>query len=131
MKKCILILLALWLSVAFTGIWPACNAANALMVPKRAPSSDYTYTYKGVKYTYITENNYTRFFNLSVHKPSDYGWYPDADGWYVNAEKDYITADGTISDVIIAWGGNSDNDDPNRDTEMTSDGATGTTRGGM
>ena len=61
-------------------------------VPQQAPSSDYTYTYKGVKYTYITENNYTRFFNASVHKPSDYGWYPDEDGWYVNAEKAYITA---------------------------------------
>ena len=58
----------------------------------RAPSTDETYTYKGVKYTYITENNYTRFFNLDIHKPSDYGWYPDKDGWYVNAEKAYITA---------------------------------------
>ena len=47
------------------------------------------------------------------------------------SEAKTIAADGTISDVIIAWGGNSDNDDPNRDTEMTSDGATGTTRGGM
>ena len=61
-------------------------------MPKRAPTEDYTYTYKGVKYTYITENNYTRFFNTSVHKPSDYGWYTDAEGWYVNAEKAYITA---------------------------------------
>ena len=61
-------------------------------LPRRAPSEDYAYTYKGVKYTYITENNYTRFFNLSVHTPKDYGWYPDDDGWYVNAEKDYITA---------------------------------------
>ena len=61
-------------------------------VPKQAPSSDYTYTYKGVKYTYITENNYTRFFNTSIHKPSDYGWYTDKEGWFVNAEKAYITA---------------------------------------
>ena len=61
-------------------------------VPKRAPSSDYTYIYKGVKYTYITVNNYTHFFNTSVHTPKDYGWYPDDDGWYVNAEKAYITA---------------------------------------
>lgn len=61
-------------------------------VPKRAPSEDYVYTYKGVKYTYITENNYTRYFNTNVHKPSDYGWYTDAEGWYVNAEKAYITA---------------------------------------
>ena len=71
---------------------PDSTVVKPQRVPKRAPSSDYTYTYKGVKYTYITENNYTRFFNLSVHKPSDYGWYPDDDGWYVNAEKDYITA---------------------------------------
>ena len=65
---------------------------KAQRVPKQAPSSDYTYTYKGVKYTYITEHNYTRYFNASVHKPSDYGWYTDAEGWYVNAEKAYITA---------------------------------------
>ncbi|MBR3010528.1 MAG: hypothetical protein IKH91_06880, partial [Prevotella sp.] len=31
---------------------------KAQRVPKQAPSSDYTYTYKGVKYTYITEHNY-------------------------------------------------------------------------
>ena len=42
-----------------------------------------------------------------------------------------IAADGTFSDTTINWGGNADSDDPNRDTEMTSDGATGTTRGGM
>lgn len=39
-----------------------------------------------------------------------------------------IAADGTVSDIIIEWGGNADNDDPNRDTEVTSEGATGTTR---
>ena len=71
---------------------PVITAVTPRSLPKRAPSSDYTYTYKGVKYTYITENNYTRYFNPSVHKPSDYGWYTDADGWYVNAEKAYITA---------------------------------------
>ena len=65
---------------------------KAQRLPQRAPKDDYVYTYKGVKYTYITENNYTRYFNTSVHKPSDYGWYLDAEGWYVNAEKAYITA---------------------------------------
>ncbi len=65
---------------------------KAQRLPQRAPKDDYVYTYKGVKYTYITENNYTRYFNTSVHKPSDYGWYTDAEGWYVNAEKAYITA---------------------------------------
>ena len=39
-----------------------------------------------------------------------------------------LAADGTITDTAITWGGNADNDDPNRDTEVTSDGATGTTR---
>ena len=39
-----------------------------------------------------------------------------------------IAADGTITDTTIIWGGNADNDDPNRDTEVTSEGATGTTR---
>ena len=39
-----------------------------------------------------------------------------------------IAADGTITDTAITWGGNADSDDPNRDTEVTSDGATGTTR---
>ena len=68
------------------------NQGKPQRVPKRAPKDDYVYTYKGVKYTYITENNYTRYFNTNVHQPSDYGWYTDADGWYVNAEKAYITA---------------------------------------
>ena len=105
--KRILTILALWLTIAATGAWAQNEAPDSVTnevllqdgtvvkpqrVPKRAPSSDYTYTYKGVKYTYITENNYTRFFNTSVHTPRDYGWYPDGDGWYVNAEKDYITA---------------------------------------
>jgi hypothetical protein len=39
-----------------------------------------------------------------------------------------IAADGTISDTTITWGGNADDNDPNRDTEVTSEGATGTTR---
>ncbi len=68
------------------------KTTTAPRVPKKAPSTDYTYFYKGVKYTYITVNNYTRFFNMSVHTPKDYGWYPNDDGWYVNAEKAYITA---------------------------------------
>ena len=71
---------------------PVITAVTPRSLPKRAPSSDYTYTYKGVKYTYITENNYTRYFNTGVHKPSDYGWYTNDEGWYVNAEKAYITA---------------------------------------
>ena len=40
-----------------------------------------------------------------------------------------IAADGTITDTSITWGGNADNGDPNRDTEVTAEGATGTTRG--
>ena len=39
-----------------------------------------------------------------------------------------IAADGSLTDTTITWGGNADNDDPNRDTEVTNDGATGTTR---
>ena len=39
-----------------------------------------------------------------------------------------IASDGSISDTTINWGGNSENDDPNRDTEVTTEGATGTTR---
>ena len=81
----------LFCSLTTTSAW-AQDAVTPRSLPKRAPSSDYTYTYKGVKYTYITENNYTRYFNTGVHKPSDYGWYTDKDGWYVNAEKAYITA---------------------------------------
>ena len=98
MRTRILTTLALWLTIAATGAWADevqlrdGTTVTARMLPKRAPAEDYTYTYKGVKYTYITENNYTRYFNTSVHKPSDYGWYTDAEGWYVNAEKAYITA---------------------------------------
>jgi hypothetical protein len=68
------------------------TVVTARRVPRRAPEEDYTYTYKGVMYTYISENNYTKFFNTSVHTPQTYGWYLDDDGWYVNAEGDYITA---------------------------------------
>jgi hypothetical protein len=39
-----------------------------------------------------------------------------------------IAADGTFSDTAINWGGNADSDDPNRDTEVSNDGAIGTTR---
>jgi hypothetical protein len=39
-----------------------------------------------------------------------------------------IAADGIITDTTITWGGNADDDDPNRDTEVSNDGATGTTR---
>ena len=40
-----------------------------------------------------------------------------------------IAADGTLTDTTITWGDNADTDDPNRDTEVTTGGATGTTRG--
>ena len=107
MRKKFLSILAVWLTIAATGAWAQTEASDSVAdevkladgtmvkarrVPKRAPSEDYVYTYKGVKYTYITEHNYTRYFNTNVHKPSDYGWYLDAEGWYVNAEKAYITA---------------------------------------
>jgi len=39
-----------------------------------------------------------------------------------------IAADGTISDTTIEWGGNADNDDPNRDTPISDEGATGPAR---
>jgi hypothetical protein len=74
-------MLSLLLMTAAAGAW-----ASA------APQEDYVYNYKGVRYTYITENNYTRFFNTSVHTPADYGWYLNSEGWYVNAENAYITA---------------------------------------
>lgn len=107
-------MLALWLTIAVTSAWAdeleiRTNTATADSItnevelrdgtvvkaqrlPKRAPKDDYVYTYKGVKYTYITEHNYTRYFNTSIHTPQDYGWYVDAEGWFVNAEKAYITA---------------------------------------
>lgn len=43
-------------------------------------------------------------------------------------ESKAIAADGIITDTTITWGGNADDDDPNRDTEVSNDGATGTTR---
>ena len=42
-----------------------------------------------------------------------------------------IGADGSFTDATISWGGNTDSDDPNRDTEVTTEGATGTTRGSL
>ena len=65
---------------------------KAQRLPQRAPKDDYVYKYKGVKYTYITNNNYTRFFNTSVHKPSDYGWSLNNAGWYEDENGSYITA---------------------------------------
>ena len=59
---------------------------------------------------------------------------PDYIGQYLTristrlCEAKALAADGTITDTAITWGGNADSDDPNRDTEVTSDGATGTTR---
>ncbi len=103
MKKIFLTTLALWLTIAVTGAWAGesqaslstadvdsiadevqlldSTAVNTQRLPKRAPSEDYVYKYKGVKYTYITVNNYTRFFNTSVHKPGDYGWSLNNSGW--------------------------------------------------
>ena len=106
------VLLTLWLTIAATVGWAGESpetvtdnisageqvqmsdgrTVKAIQVPRRASSEDYTYTYKGVKYTYISENNYTKFFNTSVHTPQTYGWYPDDDGWFINAEGAYITA---------------------------------------
>ena len=78
--------IALWLTIAATGAWADTidsvtvenqtvevipdqvkmsdgTVVTARRLPRRAPDEDYTYTYKGVKYTYITGNNYTRFFD--------------------------------------------------------------------
>lgn len=60
---------------------------------------------------------------------------PDYIGQYLTRisgrlnEAKAIAANGTISDTTITWGGNAGDDDPNRDTEVTTEGATGTTRG--
>ena len=40
-----------------------------------------------------------------------------------------VGADGSLTDTTITWGGNADDNDPNRDTEVNTGGATGTTRG--
>ena len=104
MIRKVLTLLALWLTIAATGLAHPVDSildevelrdgtvVKPQKAPRRAPKDDYVYTYKGVKYTYITEHNYTRYFNTSVHTPEDYGWYTDNEGWFVNAEKAYITA---------------------------------------
>ena len=98
--------IALWLTIAATGVWADTidsvtvenqtvevipdqvkmsdgTVVTARRLPRRAPDEDYTYTYKGVKYTYITGNNYTRFFDTSVHQPWDntYQYRFDDDGW--------------------------------------------------
>ena len=103
-------LIALWLTIAAIGASAQENGTvsgermpdqvlmsdGSMVKPiraiTRASDEDYTYTYKGVKYTYISENNYTNFFNTSVHTPETYGWYKDDDGWFINAEGAYITA---------------------------------------
>ena len=105
MKK-LRFLLVLWLTITATGVWaekspetvvdniPADElvqmsdgrTVKAMQVPRRASDEDYTYTYKGLKYTYISENNYSNYFNTSVHTPETYGLYKDDDGWFINAE---------------------------------------------
>ena len=103
-------LIALWLTIAAIGASAQGNGTvsgermpdqvlmsdgstvKPIRAITRASDEDYTYTYKGVKYTYISENNYTNFFNTSVHTPATYGWYKDDDGWFINAEGAYITA---------------------------------------
>ena len=90
MKK-LRFLLALWLTIAATGVWaeesPETVAdsipeqvqmsdgrtVKAMQVPRRASSEDYTYTYKGVKYTYISENNWNRYFDTNMHTPTSCG----------------------------------------------------------
>ena len=99
-------LIALWLTIAATGVWADTvdsvtvegqaveeipdqvkmrdgSVVTARRLPTRASSEDYTYTYKGVKYTYINGDNYTRFFDTSVHQPWDntYQYRFDDDGW--------------------------------------------------
>ena len=104
------LILALWLAIAAIGASAQRNGTvsgermpdqvlmsdgstvKPIRAITRASDEDYTYTYKGVKYTYISENNYTNFFNTSVHTPETYGWYKDDDGWFINAEGAYITA---------------------------------------
>jgi hypothetical protein len=71
--------IALWLTIAATGVWADTidsvtvenqtvevipdqvkmsdgTVVTARRLPRRAPDEDHTYTYKGVKYTYITGN---------------------------------------------------------------------------
>ena len=70
MKKGILTTLALWLTIAVTSTWAQTEVTDSIAdevkltdgtmvkarrVSKRAPSDDETYTYKGVKYTYIKQ----------------------------------------------------------------------------
>ena len=59
------------------------TVVTARRMPRHAPDEDYTYTYKGVKYTYITGKNYTRFFDTNVHAPWDatYDYRFDNDSW--------------------------------------------------
>ena len=101
MIRKVLTLLALWLAIAATGLaHPVDSISDEVELrdgtvvkpqkaPRRVPKDDYVYTYKGVKYTYITEHNYTRYFNTSIHKPSDYGWYADKEGWFVNVNGNF------------------------------------------
>ena len=58
----------------------------------RASDEDYTYTYKGVKYTYISANNWKAYFDQNMHTPTTYGWYENEDGWYVDSYGNYLTA---------------------------------------
>jgi hypothetical protein len=125
-------LLAFWLTIAATGVWADTvdsvavsdqavdtipdqvkmgdgTMVTARRLPRRAPDEDYTYTYKGVKYTYITGNNYTRFFDLNAHAPWDntYAYRFDDDGWLRYTSDDgspYIVA-ATIDEASVPANG--------------------------
>ena len=103
-------LIALWLAIAAIGASAQGNGTvsgermpdqvqmsdGSMVKPiraiTRASDEDYTYTYKGVKYTYISANNWKAYFDQNMHTPTTYGWYENEDGWYVDSYGNYLTA---------------------------------------
>ncbi len=92
-------LIALWLTIAAIGASAQGNGTvsgermpdqvlmsdgstvKPIRAITRASDEDYTYTYKGVKYTYISANNWKAYFDQNMHTPTTYGWYENEDGW--------------------------------------------------
>ena len=104
------LILALWLAIAAIGASAQRNGTvsgermpdqvlmsdgstvKPIRAITRASDEDYTYTYKGVKYTYISVNNWKAYFDQNMHTPTTYGWYENEDGWYVDSYGNYLTA---------------------------------------
>jgi hypothetical protein len=126
-----------WRKTVTFSTLPANAGFSVQPILKGDPSQDeYTIEADGKMTVTLLDQNGATFGNPYVGSKSDVKGQlgPDYLGQFLTriagrlSEAKAIAAEGTITDTTITWGGNADSDDPNRDTEVSNDGATGTTR---